>query len=73
MTPVELRDFFAGLAMQALIADMDNVTWDVMSDMLGEDKAVTPTDKVWVAMYHRYTAHRAYLHADAMMRAREKS
>lgn len=72
MTPAELRDFFAGLAMQSLIADTDNATWEGMFDTLGEDRTVAQTRKVWAAMHQRYTAHRAYQQADAMMREREK-
>lgn len=80
MTPAELRDFFAGLAMQAFIdADMaecftddDREKWFVMCAALGRPDSPNPNRGEWVAMYQDYTAHRAYQQADAMMREREK-
>lgn len=72
MTDTEVRDHFAGLAMQALIADKNNVTWDVMCDLLGEDKAVMPSDKYFAALLRTYTSRLAYLQADSMMCQRKK-
>lgn len=59
MTPVELRDFFAGCAMQALIA-VEITSGNGMTNALEKTLA-------------GYIAGRAYQHADAMMIEREKS
>lgn len=82
MTISELRDHFAGLAMQSLIAD-NSEDFAVMHDALDEEFTEKPPGtpatphlevmRKWLEVFPRYTAFRAYQQADAMMREREKS
>ena len=76
MTHGELRDRFAGLAMQSIIID-NSVSFEIMCNALGEDNAARSRGSKafldeWREMFHRYAAHEAYQQADAMMIEREK-
>lgn len=71
MTEKELLDHFATVALPAIIATNQEVSFLDMCDELLDDRIENVTRAQWQYMFGRYAASLAYGYAEAMIDRRE--